>query len=280
MSKTCAFEETPVEEIASLMIRKVHEYPDKWMTESDRGLFNVTIENAWVNILFFYCCLVAFAAWGCKICICQIVPIQVSWGIWCTSLSLWKDISAISALDLGVHVSGQALMGYDPLPEDQYALEANALFRGEHWWLCWPGLCWREVTRKLELDGPAAWASRGDCPGGRTIFPLLRREVPHLFAWITDCFKHQKSLLGECNYLSLRWISLLLARPFFLQTDLPMELRLNSSRLSFPSSMCWGLYIHYMEVSFIFILMLHTFRNVMQHTYAVLCVSIKFAFPL
>lgn len=45
--------------------------------------------------------------------------------------------------------------------------------------------------------------------------------------------------MGVCNYLSLG-SCLLLATPLLLQMDLPMELSLKSSRLSSPSSMCWG----------------------------------------
>lgn len=51
----------------------------------------------------------------------------------------------------------------------------------------------------------------------------------------------QKSLLGECNYLSPRWISLLLTTPFFVHMDLPMELSLKSSIFSCPSSMYQGI---------------------------------------
>lgn len=103
--------------------------------------------------------------------ICQIVPVQVSWGLWCTSLSLWKDVSAISALDLGVRVSGQALMGYDPFPEDQHTLETNAFLRGEHRWACWLGLHWREVTWEAGTGRPGSLSQQRRLPRCWDNFP-------------------------------------------------------------------------------------------------------------
>lgn len=122
--------------------------------------------------------------------ICWTVPVQISLEIWCTSLSLWKDISAISALDPGL--VSVARHWWDMILFQRTNTQQKKI---PHWQerigdlvgLAYTG---EKQEGKLELESRTVWARRGGCPGAGTNFPVLMREVPHLFAWITDCFKH------------------------------------------------------------------------------------------
>lgn len=98
-------------------------------------------------------------------------------------------------------------------------LETNALLRGEHGWAVVSASTGERWRSKLELNGQAAWAGRGGCPGAWRIFSLLLRGVR---------LNHQLFQVARIPswrvITSPRWIAFLLTTPFFLQMGLPMEL--------------------------------------------------------
>lgn len=161
---------------------------------------------------------------------------------------VWREVFANTALVLEVSVSGI---------EGIHILETNALLRGECGWAAVSASTGERWHRKPELNGQTAWESRGGCPGAWRIFPLLMREV---------CLIHQPFQVARIPpgrvITSLRWITFLLARPFFLQMDLPIGLSFSFSRFSFPPVSAGRLHVHYVEDSYIFTLMRHISKTV------------------